>query len=59
VHDHENNLTELPTRVFAQAEEQEESDGKAMLQRVVAAQDAPLSLGVDGVNDWLNVAERP
>ena len=59
MYDHENNLTQLLTRLFAQAEEQEESDGKAMLQRVVAVQDALLALGVNGVNDWLKVAERP
>ena len=59
VHDHENNLTQLLTRLFAQAEEQEESDGGAMLHRVVAVQDALLALGVDGVNDWLKAVERP
>ena len=59
VHDHENNLTQLLTRLFAQAEEQEESDVGAMLQRVVAVQDALLALGVNGVNDWLKAVERP
>lgn len=59
VYDHENNLTQLLTRLFAQAEEQEESDSGAMLQRVVVVQDALLALGVNGVNDWLKVAERP
>ena len=59
VYDHENNLMQLLTRLFAQAEEQEESDGKAMLQRVVVVQDTLLALGVNGVNDWLKVAERP
>ncbi len=59
IYDHENNLTQLLTRLFAQAEEQEESDGKTMLQRVVMVQDAFLALGVNGVNDWLKVAERP
>lgn len=59
VYDHENNLTQLLTRLFEQAEEQEESDSGAMLQRVVAMQDALLALGVSGVNDWLKAAERP
>ncbi|MES2686351.1 MAG: AAA family ATPase [Pseudomonadota bacterium] len=59
LYDHENNLTQLLTRLFAQAEEQEESDGGGMLQRVVAVQDTLLALGVNGVNDWLKVAERP
>lgn len=59
LNDHQNNLTQLLTRLFAQAEEQEESDGGAMLQRVVAVQDGLLVLGVNGVNDWLKDAERP
>lgn len=59
VYDHENNLTQLLTRLFTQAEEQEESDSGAMLQRVVALQDALLALGVNGMNDWLKAAERP
>lgn len=59
LYDHENNLTQLLTRLFAQAEELEESDSGAMLQRVVVVQDALLALGVNGVNDWLKVAERP
>lgn len=59
LYDHENNLTQLLTRLFAQAEEQEDSDGGAMLQRVVVVQDTLLALGVNGVNDWLKDAERP
>lgn len=59
LYDHENNLTQLMTRLFAEAEEREESDHGAMLQRVVSLQDMLLSLGVDGVNDWLKAAERP
>jgi hypothetical protein len=47
------------TRLFSEAEEREESDCGAMLQRVVVAQDALLSLGVNGVADWLKAAERP
>lgn len=59
LYDYENNLTQLLTRLFAQAEEQEESDAGAMLQRVVAVQDTLLALRVNGVNDWLKDAERP
>ena len=59
VYDHENNLTQLLTRLFAQAEEQEVSDDGAMLQRVVVVQDSLLALGVNGVSEWLTVAERP
>lgn len=58
LHDHENNLTQLMTRLFAEAEEREESDHGAMLQRVVSVQDTLLSLGVNGINDWLKAAER-
>lgn len=59
LYDHENSLTQLMTRLFAEAEEREESDCGAMLQRVVVIQDTLLSLGVNGVVDWLKAAERP
>ncbi len=59
LYDHGHNLTQLLTRLFAQAEEQEESDGGVMLQRVVGVQDSLLALGVNGVNDWLKAVERP
>lgn len=59
LYDHENSLTQLMTRLFAEAEEREESDHGAMLQRVVIAQDTLLSLGVNGLVDWLKAAERP
>ncbi len=57
-YDHENRLTQLMTRLFAEAEEREETDLGAMLQRVVSVQDTLLSLGVSGINDWLKAAER-
>lgn len=59
LYDRENSLTQLMTRLFAEAEEREESDYGVMLQRVVAMQDTLLSLGVHGVDDWLKTAERP
>lgn len=59
LYDHEDSLTQLMTRLFAEAEEREESDSRAMLQRVVAVQDALLSMRVNGVVDWLKAAERP
>lgn len=59
LYDHNDSLTQLMTRLFAEAEEREESDYGAMLQRVVVAQDTLLSLGVNGVADWLKAAERP
>ncbi|WP_235011110.1 AAA family ATPase [Photobacterium aquimaris] len=57
--DYKNNLTQLLTCLFAQAEEQEESDNGVMLQRVVTIQDTLLTMGVNAVNDWLKAAERP
>lgn len=59
IYDHNNSLTQLMTRLFAEAEEREESDHGAMLQRVVVTQDALLSMGVNGLADWLKAAERP
>ncbi|CAG9297935.1 AAA family ATPase [Celerinatantimonas diazotrophica] len=57
-YDHNNQLVQLVTRLFAEAEEREESDGGTMLTRVVSVQDLLLSLGVNSVNDWLKMAER-
>jgi hypothetical protein len=59
LHNHENNLTQLLTRLFAEAEEREESDHGEMLRRVVVVQDRLLGLGVNGIDDWLRAAERP
>lgn len=59
LYDHEHNLTQMLTRLFAQAEEEEESDDGAMLRRVVKIQDAMLFLNVYGMDDWLKAAERP
>lgn len=57
--DYENHFTQLMTRLFAEAEEREESDQGEMLKRVVSIQDTLLSLGSDSINDWLKAAERP
>jgi len=57
-YDYKNQLVQLLTRLFAEAEEREESDRGAMLNRVVSLQDLMLSLGVSSINDWLKVAER-
>ena len=59
LYDHKDSLTQLMTRLFGEAEEREESDGGAMLRSVVEIQDTLLSLGVNGVTDWLKAAERP
>ncbi|MEI6846668.1 MAG: AAA family ATPase [Chlorobiaceae bacterium] len=59
IYNHENNLTQFMTRLFAEAEEREESDNSTMLHRVVSLQNILLALEVDGVNDWLKAAERP
>jgi len=58
LYDYENNLSQLLTHLFAYAEEMEESDSGEMIQRVVKLQDALLSLGVNGMNEWLKTAER-
>jgi hypothetical protein len=58
LYDHENRLVQLMTRLFAEAEEREESDHGVMLKRVVSAQDLLLSLGGNSINDWLKAAER-
>jgi len=57
-HDHDNHLVQLATRLFTEAEEREESDQGAMLERVVSVQDLLLSLGLNSINDWLKTAER-
>ncbi|MGR2855283.1 ATP-binding protein [Erwinia sp. 1181_3] len=59
LYDYKDNLSQLMTRLFAEAEEREESDSGAMLQRVVVVQDKLLSLGVNSIADWLKAAERP
>lgn len=58
VYDHENQLVQLMTRLFAEAEEREESDKGEMLKRVVSLQDLLLSLGGNSINEWLEAAER-
>jgi hypothetical protein len=57
-YDHDNQMVQLVTRLFAEAEECEESDNGEMLKRVVKVQDLLLALGVTSVNDWLIAAER-
>jgi len=59
LYDHGKSLAQLMTRLFAEAEEVEEIDSGTMLHRVVAVQDTLLSLGVEGVAEWLKAAERP
>ncbi|AXF64650.1 hypothetical protein [Leclercia sp. W17] len=59
LYDHNDSLSQLMTRLFAEAEEREEFDSGEMLKRVVAIQDMLLSMGVEGVADWLKAAERP
>jgi hypothetical protein len=57
-YDHNNQLVQLMTRLFAEAEEREDSDYGAMLKRVVSVQDLLLSLGGNSINEWLKMAER-
>lgn len=57
--DYENQVVQLVTRLFAEAEEREESDNGEMLKRVVNVQDILLSLGLNSIDAWLKSAERP
>jgi hypothetical protein len=59
LYDHENHFAQMMTRLFAEAEEREESDNGDMLRRVIEIQDQSLTIGVSGLNDWLKAAERP
>lgn len=45
--------------LLQEAEEREQSDGGAFLNRVIAVQDALLKTGVHGFDQWLKDAERP
>jgi tRNA uridine 5-carbamoylmethylation protein Kti12 len=58
-YDHEDNFIQLMNRLYAEAEEREESDNGTMLHRVVKIQDQLLSIGLNSINDWLKAAERP
>ena len=59
LYDYDNSLAQLLTRLFSEAEEREESDNGVMLSRVVMAQDTLLSMGLNGISEWLKAAERP
>ena len=59
LYDHGDDLPQLMNRLFAEAEEREESDHGDMLRRVVSLQDKMLLLGVVGIDNWLKAAERP
>ena len=58
IYDHKDNFMQLMTRLFAEAEEQEELDKGDMLHRVIVIQDKLLSLGMTNVDKWLDAAER-
>lgn len=59
IHDSDNEIAQLMTRLFAEAEEQEEADSGEMLAKIVNLQDILLSLGNTGMEQWLKAAERP
>ncbi|SPZ23601.1 ATPase family associated with various cellular activities (AAA) [Providencia rettgeri] len=59
LHDYNDSLTQMMTRLFAEAEEIEALDQGAMLRRVVMLQDILLTLGVSSIVEWLKAAERP
>lgn len=58
-YNHKNNLAQLMPRLFAEAEEREESDHGKMLQRVVSLQGTLLLLGLNSISKWLIAAELP
>ena len=58
-YDSDNNLPQILTRVFAEAEEKEESDNGEMLIKVISCQDKLLQLGISEIENWLKDAERP
>lgn len=45
--------------LLQEAEEREQSDSGAFLNRVIAVQDALLKIGAHGFDQWLKDAERP
>jgi len=57
-YDHDDYLMQFMTLLFGEAEEREELDQGAMLNRVVMLQDVLLAIGVSSVNEWLQSAER-
>lgn len=59
LYDYQNSWMQLLTRLFAYADEMEESDNGAALRRVVAIQDRLLTLGVSSFDAWIKAAERP
>lgn len=57
-YDHKNRIVHLMTRLFAEAEEREDTDNGKMLFRVVKLQDLLLAMGVESMNEWLKASER-
>lgn len=58
-YDYNDQMMQLMTRLFCEAEEKEESDQGEMLGRVVKLQDGLLAIGLNSVSDWLHAVERP
>jgi hypothetical protein len=52
-------IARVLTTLLREAEEREPADEGALLRRMVAAQDALLSTGMYGLDDWLRDAKRP
>ncbi len=57
-YDYKNEMMQLMTRLFREAEEREESDQGEMLDRVVKLQDGLLAIGLNSINDWFQAVER-
>lgn len=54
-----NDFSKLLTMLYRYAEEREEEDSGATLDRVLVIQNALLEANVGGLNEWLKEAERP
>ena len=56
---HNEPIVQLLTTLFREAEDREESDGGALLERVIKLQDILLRKGFYLIDEWLRDAERP
>jgi hypothetical protein len=58
IFDHDGQYPRLLTCLVREAEETEVSDGGAMLRKVLELQDLLAGVGIEGIEEWLSVAER-
>lgn len=57
-YDEKDEMMQLMTHLFREAEEREESDQGEMLNHVVKLQDGLLAIGLNSISDWFNAAEE-